>query len=89
MTIAMFTDVKLHNIAMPCHRNGFLYFLFFEKALSKQLPEYFDKICDDFLRAFRKGHGCQTTRIRLLEDALDNIKYTPQSNLRTTQCKFP
>ena len=41
---------------------------FFEKVLSNQLSEYFDNIFDDFLCAFRKGHGCQTTLIRLLED---------------------
>ena len=50
----------------------------FEKVLSNQLSEYFDNIFDDFLCAFRKGHGCQTTLIRLLEDwkcALDNKEY--------------
>ena len=50
----------------------------FEKVLPNQLSEYFDNIFDDFLCAFRKGHGCQTTLIRLLEDwkcALDNNEY--------------
>ena len=50
----------------------------FEKVLSTQLSDYFDKIFDDFLCAFRKGHGCQTTLLRLLEDwkyALDNNEY--------------
>ena len=49
-----------------------------EKLFSSQLSEYFDKIFDDFLCAFRKGHGCQTTLLRLLEDwkyALDNNEY--------------
>ena len=50
----------------------------FEKVLANQLSEYFDSIFDDFLCAFCKGHGCQTTIIRLLEDrkyALDNNEY--------------
>ena len=50
----------------------------FEKVLSTQFSDYFDKIIDDFLCAFRKGHGCQTTLLRLLEDwkyALDNNEY--------------
>ena len=50
----------------------------FEKVLSSQLSVYFDKIFDDFLCAFRKGHGCQTTLLRLLEDlkyALDNNEF--------------
>ena len=40
----------------------------FEKVLSEQLSEYFDNIFHNFLCAFRKGHGCQTTLLRLLED---------------------
>ena len=50
----------------------------FEKTLSNQLSEYFDKIFHNFLCAFRKGHGCQTTLLRLLEDwkaALDKSYY--------------
>ena len=50
----------------------------FEKVLSEQLSSYFDAIFDNFLCAFRKGHGCQTTLLRLLEDwkqALDNNEY--------------
>ena len=50
----------------------------FEKILSNQLSEYFDKIFHNFLCAFRKGHGCQTTLLRLLEDwkaALDKSYY--------------
>ena len=50
----------------------------FAKIISSQLSEYFDKIFDDFLCAFRKGHGYQTTILRLLEDwkyALDNNEY--------------
>jgi hypothetical protein len=40
------------------------------------IPE--DNIFDHFLCAFRKGHGCQTTLLRLLEDwkqALDCNEY--------------
>jgi hypothetical protein len=50
----------------------------FEKVLSEQLSKYFDKIFNNFLCAFRKGHGCQTTLLRLLEDwkyALDKNEY--------------
>ena len=50
----------------------------FEKVLSEQLSRYFDAIFDNFLCAFRKGHGCKTTLLRLLEDwkqALDNNEY--------------
>ena len=50
----------------------------FEKVLSTQFSDYFDKIIDDFLCAFRKGHGCQTTLLRFLDDwkyALDNNEY--------------
>ena len=36
--------------------------------MSVQLSEYFDNNFHDFLCAFRKGHGCQTTLLRLLED---------------------
>ncbi|KAL4227059.1 hypothetical protein ACF0H5_015033 [Mactra antiquata] len=50
----------------------------FEKILSQQLTTYFDDIFNKFLCAFRKGHGCQTTLLRLLEDwkqALDRHEY--------------
>jgi hypothetical protein len=32
------------------------------------IVRFFDNIFDHFLCAFRKGHGCQTTLLRLLED---------------------
>ena len=51
----------------------------FEKVLFEQLSCYFDEIFNNFLCAFRKGYGCQTTLLRLLEDwrqALDNKEYT-------------
>ncbi len=47
-------------------------------VLSEQLTDYFDNIFHSFLCAFRKGHGCQTTLLRLLEDwksALDKNQY--------------
>ena len=47
-------------------------------VLSDQLVEFFNNIFHDFLCAFRKGHGCQTTLLRLLEDwksALDKNCY--------------
>ena len=42
----------------------------FEKVLSDQfkIVEFFNNIFHDFLCAFRKGHGCQTTLLRPLED---------------------
>jgi hypothetical protein len=33
-----------------------------------KIVEFFNNIFHDFLCAFRKGHGCQTTLLRLLED---------------------
>jgi len=47
-------------------------------VLSEQSVEFFNNIFHDFLCAFRKGHGCQTTILRLLEDwklALDKNSY--------------
>jgi hypothetical protein len=43
-----------------------------------QLSEYFDKIFNPFVCAFRRGHGRQTTILGLLEDrceALDKNQY--------------
>jgi hypothetical protein len=42
------------------------------------LSDFLDNIFDHFLCAFRKGHGCQTYLLRLLEDwkqALDCNEY--------------
>ena len=42
------------------------------------MSNYFNNIFDNFLCAFRKGHGCQTTLLRLLEDwkdVLDKNEY--------------
>ena len=50
----------------------------FEKVLANQLTLHFDKIFNNFLCAFRKGHGCQTTLLKLVEDwktALDSNQY--------------
>ncbi|KAK3101622.1 hypothetical protein FSP39_004953 [Pinctada imbricata] len=50
----------------------------FEKALSSQLSEFFEPIFNKFLCVFRKGYGCQTTLLRLIEDwkmALDQNMY--------------
>ena len=47
----------------------------YEKILSQQLSAYFENIFDKYLCAFRKGQGCMTVSLRLLEDwraALDN-----------------
>ena len=59
-----------------------MYYLFFSKVYEKvieiQLADYFDKIFNPFLCVFRRGHGCQTTLLGLLEDwreALDNNQY--------------
>jgi hypothetical protein len=47
-------------------------------VLSDQLTDLFENIFHTFLCTFRKGHGCQTTLLRLLEDwktALDKNRY--------------
>ena len=50
----------------------------FEKIIATQLTTHFENIFDNFLCAFRRGHGCQTTLLKLLEDwrqALDDNQY--------------
>jgi hypothetical protein len=50
----------------------------YEMVLSDQLTDLFENIFHTFSCAFRKGHGCQTTLLRLLEDwktALDKNQY--------------
>ena len=50
----------------------------FEKILATQLSDYFETVFNKFLCAFRKGYGCQTTILKLLEDwkhALDKNHY--------------
>ena len=47
----------------------------FERNMHDQLSEYLDSSFNPFLAAFRKGFGCQSSLLRLLEDwrkALDN-----------------
>jgi hypothetical protein len=38
------------------------------KILEQQLSDFFENIFNPYLCAFRRGHGCQTTLLRLLED---------------------
>ena len=40
----------------------------FDKILEQQLSDFFENIFNSYLCAFRRGHGCQTTLLRLLED---------------------
>ncbi|KAK3087255.1 hypothetical protein FSP39_003689 [Pinctada imbricata] len=50
----------------------------FERAIHCQISEYFDKIFNPFLAAFRTGYGCQTTLLKVIEDwkkSLDENKY--------------
>ena len=50
----------------------------FEKILEKQFSDFFLNIFNPYLCAFRRGHGCQTTLLRLLEDwrnALEKNQY--------------
>ena len=54
-------------------------FKIYERVICNQLCQHFETIFHDFLCAFRKGHGCQTVLLRVLEDlrqALDNNLYT-------------
>ena len=46
----------------------------YEKVLADQLSEHFEGIFDKYLCAFRKGHGCQTTLLRLIEDLKEAMK---------------
>ena len=50
----------------------------FEDIMFTQLTDHFNNIFHNYLAAFRKGFGCQTTLLRLAEDwkkDLDNQKY--------------
>ena len=50
----------------------------FERIMFDQLSDHFSNIFNTYLAAFRKGFGCQTTLLRLLEDwkrELDNHRY--------------
>ena len=55
------------------------FFKKFDKVFETQLSDFFDTLFNPFLCAFRRGHGCQTTLLRLLEDwreALDKTYCT-------------
>jgi hypothetical protein len=54
-----------------------------EKVYEIQLSEYFDKIFNPFLCAFRPGHGCQTTLLGLLEEFKTGVK--PLTKISTLQ----
>ena len=50
--------------------------------LEQQLSDFFENIFNPYLCAFRRGHGCQTTLRRLLEDwrnALEKNQYVAHS----------
>ena len=50
----------------------------FERIMFDQLSDHLSNIFNTHLAAFRKGFGCQTTLLRLLEDwkrKLDNHRY--------------
>jgi hypothetical protein len=58
-------------------------------VLSDQLTDLFENIFHTFLCAFRKGHGYQTTLLRLLEDwktALDKNQYVAAILMVIIQC---
>ena len=49
-----------------------------ERVIHEQLSKYLDDMLNPFLTAFRKGYGCRSTLLRLLEDwrsALDIHEY--------------
>ena len=48
----------------------------FEKVICEQLCYHFEGIFDNFLCAFRKGHGCQTVLLRILEDWFKHYLFT-------------
>jgi hypothetical protein len=39
----------------------------FEKILEQRLSDFFENIFNPYSCAFRRGHGCQTTLLRLLD----------------------
>ena len=42
--------------------------ILYEKTLSEKISSFIENIFDRSLCAVRRGHGCQTTLLRLLED---------------------
>jgi hypothetical protein len=50
----------------------------FERSIETQVEEFFNSHFHNFLSAFRKGYGCQTTLLKITEDwkkALDQNKF--------------
>jgi hypothetical protein len=50
----------------------------FERSIETQLEEFFNSHFHNFLSAFCKGYGCQTTLLKIIEDwkkALDENKF--------------
>ena len=45
----------------------------FERSNSNQMSPYFEDIFSTFLSGFRKGHSCQTTLLRMIEDWKDSL----------------
>ena len=39
-----------------------------ERSIETQLVEFFNSHFHNFLSAFRKGYGCQTTLLKIIED---------------------
>ena len=53
-------------------------FKIFERAVNSQIVEFFDSHFHTSLSAFRKGYGCQTALLKVIEDwkkALDQNRY--------------
>ena len=51
---------------------------FFERAIFKQLVDFFQNIFHPYLSAFRAGYGCQTALLKIIEDwkkAIDDNQY--------------
>ena len=52
-------------------------YIIFERAVNSQIVEFFDSHFHTFLSASRKGYGCQTALLKVIEDwkkALDQNK---------------
>jgi retron-type reverse transcriptase len=50
----------------------------FERSINEQLTTYFNNHFNPFLSAFRKGYGCQTALLKIIEDwkkSLDENKF--------------
>ena len=58
------TYYRIYSVTFSFH----LIFTIYIRVMHNQLTEHFDRIFHPFLAAFRKGFGCQSTLLRLLED---------------------